>query len=845
MAERLKATELEKQQKLAGALFGGTVRSSSFESRSLGPSPIREASSSSSFAARSSLQPLVPPSAPTGQPSRLSQVHSAISADPWDLDFLEATSRGTSRAVSPAPQASRKNSWEIELDPPASNPATSTDSDPQRSSPPLTRPTPSTHPSSISLLGDEFGPLEEAQRGQISLDGDTDDILGLLGAPVEKIDPEQIKRDAARILGSSAGVERQRVVSSTSVRSQSNRSSSPPPHIMGQVVEMGFSIPQSRQALNRTRDATTGDWNVGAAVESLLGGHDLSPAQDTSHHRPSPTPSDIERSPSQPRAPPHRRREDTRSNDTPTQLVNAKEIQDQAAELLAQASAYGTTALGKAASFWKQSKASITKVIEDQTNVPSGPVRMTEAGKVQPKWMKDVQHSMSAGESSPSDGLSPMSPFSDRAGPSSPVKSQMTSKSREPSPQDRRPPEPRQPYVSSARRKVVERAVRKPSLERASSSPDISRRTTPETFSSLGPDRLQPLPSVKPVSKPKTTPAFSFPQLPVVNVNQSQIAMSLTHRNKGNEWFKQGQYSNAEQAYTQALHTLQGAVLDDEPQNAYFGCLPILNNRATARLKNGDGKGAREDVNRVIKILLCEESEMKIPSEHLIKRMESSIRRIPPELEQVLDVNEQLGKALSKRAKLKEDSEKWMEAKSDWESCRSLGGQVLKGAGGMKIVAEGLSRCTKATTSGSGSGGGSRPSAVQPFIQKVAVVTVPSANLAVQKLREANEQAEIESNQKLESKDLVDSKIDNWKSGKENNLRALIASLDQVLWENLNWKKVGMGELLTEGQVKSRYVRAISKVHPDKIPKNATVEEQMIAKSVFAVLNEAWMAMQG
>ncbi|KAI9609286.1 hypothetical protein H4Q26_007236 [Puccinia striiformis f. sp. tritici PST-130] len=50
-----------------------------------------------------------------------------------------------------------------------------------------------------------------------------------------------------------------------------------------------------------------------------------------------------------------------------------------------------------------------------------------------------------------------------------------------------------------------------------------------------------------------------------------------------------------------------------------------------------------------------------------------------------------------------------------------------------------------------------------------------------------------------------------------------------------------MSELLTDSQVKIKYVKAISKVHPDK---DATVVEQMIAKSVFAVLNEAWIATQ-
>jgi len=80
----------------------------------------------------------------------------------------------------------------------------------------------------------------------------------------------------------------------------------------------------------------------------------------------------------------------------------------------------------------------------------------------------------------------------------------------------------------------------------------------------------------------------------------------------------------------------------------------------------------------------------------------------------------------------------------------------------------------------------------------------------------------------------------NWRSGKEANLRALIASLDAVLWPELGWKRVGMHELVTESQLKVRYVKAIAKVHPDKLNAQTTVEHRMIANGVFAALSEAW-----
>ena len=52
---------------------------------------------------------------------------------------------------------------------------------------------------------------------------------------------------------------------------------------------------------------------------------------------------------------------------------------------------------------------------------------------------------------------------------------------------------------------------------------------------------------------------------------------------------------------------------------------------------------------------------------------------------------------------------------------------------------------------------------------------------------------------------------------KEGNIRALLPALDQVLWPELEWTPIGMSELVTPQQVKIRYMKAINKVHPDKV----------------------------
>jgi hypothetical protein len=74
-------------------------------------------------------------------------------------------------------------------------------------------------------------------------------------------------------------------------------------------------------------------------------------------------------------------------------------------------------------------------------------------------------------------------------------------------------------------------------------------------------------------------------------------------------------------------------------------------------------------------------------------------------------------------------------------------------------------------------------------------------------------------------KDTIEARINTWKGGKETNLRALLASLDTVLWDEVlaGGLKVGMHELITEKQVKIKYMKVIARLHPDKVSSNVLV----------------------
>ncbi|KAI7807292.1 putative tyrosine-protein phosphatase auxilin isoform X2 [Triplophysa rosa] len=81
-------------------------------------------------------------------------------------------------------------------------------------------------------------------------------------------------------------------------------------------------------------------------------------------------------------------------------------------------------------------------------------------------------------------------------------------------------------------------------------------------------------------------------------------------------------------------------------------------------------------------------------------------------------------------------------------------------------------------------------------------------------------------------------KILDWIEGKERNIRALLSTMNTVLWEGeTRWKTVGMADLVTPEQVKKVYRKAVLVVHPDK----ATGQPyEQYAKMIFMELNDAW-----
>jgi hypothetical protein len=225
----------------------------------------------------------------------------------------------------------------------------------------------------------------------------------------------------------------------------------------------------------------------------------------------------------------------------------------------------------------------------------------------------------------------------------------------------------------------------------------------------------------------------------------------------------------------------------------------VLCNRAVTNIKVGDPKAAVADADAALAIIGVSKGEGE--------------KIATGGIEGEKDMKEFYGKALMRKAEALEHMEKWVDAHKVWKEA------VQDGVGGAVSI-QGRNRCEKAAA----------PAAAQrpPPVRKPAAPK-PSAlsdlggsraapdSEAVKRMKAANAAAEKADDEKFALTDQVDAQLIAWRGTKADNLRALLGSLDKVLWPEAAWKKVNMGDLVMPNKVKIIYMKAIAKVHPDKV----------------------------
>ncbi|CAN9081755.1 unnamed protein product [Alternaria alternata] len=727
-----------------------------------------------------------------------------------------------------------------------------------RGNTPLPQPTPGNN----ALLDDDddmFGLKQMAQKSTSPAPPPTndadDDILGLLGKPVSEFQHKEALQPAA-----------------AEESSQARRRASPGPEnahdkAVAELVDMGFPAERSAIALATTESGL----DVQAAVGWLLNQAHAEAKQKThsqSQDRSRREPDEFDERPRRGNSRPNGRessREPRASSSRPAWMQDdearsrsgQRRQEGQEKDVTQMASEIGNNLFKSANSLWKTGRKQVQKAMADFQQ---------EGDPNMPKWMRDAQ----AAEAAPRSGRQQKADQSatDEAmmleAGGRPTKPSRTSEMRqqaEPLPvrqrreqetgRNDRPdrmssqsPSQRQPPSSLDKRPAM-RLTRQEVEEQSSQayvSPARRKKTTPQPQPEVDLFSPEPTPpkqasrqptpaksnnpflqatSAPKARSPAPTPIASRPKAPprqIPPVSSSALSSSSADRQRGSEAFKRGDYSAAHAAYSSALSPLP---------KTHPVTIVVLCNRAVTNIKVGDPKAAIADADAALAIIGISRGEGE--------------KIATGGMEGEKDMKEFYGKALMRKAEALENMEKWADAHGVWKEA------VQNGVGGA-IAISGRNRCEKAANGGNNNA----PAATKrpPPARKPAAPRPPAMSdlgggpaidsEAVKRMKAANAAAERADDEKFALTDQVDAKLIAWKGTKSDNLRALLGSLDKVLWEDAGWKKVNMGDLVMPNKVKIIYMKAIAKVHPDKISQTATTEQKMISAAVFATLNEAW-----
>ncbi|KAK5662978.1 hypothetical protein OQA88_6390 [Cercophora sp. LCS_1] len=663
---------------------------------------------------------------------------------------------------------------------------------------------------------------------------DEDDFLGDLAKPVDQVRKQQPQPPAfSRTPEPGKAIEDS---SSDSEPDPTAPSNDPFDKAVAQLVDYGFTPENARRGLTESGAGL----NVQAAVNWLLDDAHRQ-AKEKSRGKQSsrePGTSGEDRAPSQSRnAPPSWMRdgEGARSRDSRSPASADGDFTKTAA-------AVGSSLLKTANSFWKQGQKKVQKAVSEfqQDGDPN-----------QPKWMRSAQEHSSAPsgkaradvtdeammleggarpgrgpssrESRPSSNTasrdqSPAFPSSRHPQSSAAPKWQQTSQSAPLDPRSRlnklaAEEEHAQAYISPARRKKTTPQPPPETSAPPQPEPDLlfNPPPVPKPQATLPSRPSQPTPRQTPRQSPAPRPApAARPQRPIPNVSAIALQSSTKHRLEGTAHFKRGDYAAAHASYSSSLSSI--------PQSHPLAIL-LLCNRALTALKTGEPRQAVEDADTAINLI----GPIKGEGEQVDLQSGDGEKR---------DMRELYGKALTRKAEALEQMEKWGDAATVWQLC------VESGHGGALAIA-GRQRCQTALAPKPKPA--ARPPAARPAAQRPKpAASNQKSSEAVERLRAANKAAEDEGAEKFALVDKVDARVAAWRDGKRENLRALLSSMENVLWEGSGWKKVGLHELVLANKVKIIYMKAIGKTHPDKLPQDASTEVRMIAAIVFSTLNEAW-----
>ena len=651
-----------------------------------------------------------------------------------------------------------------------------------------------------------------------ALNDDDDDLLGDLGKPVDQVKRPPPQPTFSREPEPGKAIEDS---SSDSEPEQVVASDDPFDRAVAQLVDYGFTPENARRGLTESG----GGLNVQAAVNWLL---DDAHRQAKEKAKGGKGPREQQLSPDDERSAGRSRgdgpswaREEGRQQRARDANNRSPALAD--GDFTKTAAAVGSNFLKTANSLWKTGQKKVQQAVSEFQQ---------EGDASQPKWMRSAQQAQtsdaarqrpadvtdealmlesgmrpgprprteehahsnvpsrnhSPGLSAPRPGPAPSAPKWQQPRQPSPILDPRTRLNKQAAQE-----ESFQAYVSPVRRKKATPQPPPEARPPADTEPDLlfdsARPIQSQPALPTRPPQPSPSPALRQTARPSPapTPKPAPPPRQIPNVSAIALQSSTKHRLEGTAHFKRGDYAAAHTSYTSSL----GSIPPTHPL-----AILLLCNRALTALKTGEPRQAVADADTAIQIIGPGKGE----GEHVDLQGDGGKR----------EMRELYGKALTRKAEALEQMEKWAEAEKVWQLC------VESGLGGPAAIA-GRQRCQKATAPKPvPKPAAARPAASRPPPARPAAVSQKSSE-ALARLRAVNQAAEQEGIEKIALVDKVDGQIAAWRDGKRENLRALLTSLDTVLWEGSGWKKVGLHELLQPNKVKIIYMKAIAKTHPDKV----------------------------
>lgn len=317
--------------------------------------------------------------------------------------------------------------------------------------------------------------------------------------------------------------------------------------------------------------------------------------------------------------------------------------------------------------------------------------------------------------------------------------------------------------------------------------------------------------SASPSAASKMTGSTPLSYEPISSFQRTELT---TLRSKANDAFKLGDYSAAIAHYQDALNILPS----EHPLT-----INLMSNLSLCCSKQGDTQSQLAFAQRGLDII-----QKRLAPEEVEREIEQK------------SVKSYLIKLLVKKSQALESLEKWPEALESYNELINWDSGVATRDGRRRCMDAMKPKETPkpAATTGTAPLSQRAPAAAATPAKKVDI----DSSEAVKRMREETSSQTKVDEERLANHDAIQEKIQLWRHGNEANIRALLSTLDKILWPELGWKPINLTDLVLDKKVKMGYMKAVAKVHPDKIPAGTSVAHKMLAEGVFVTLNDAWEA---